>query len=204
MSETYRHYLQPQVVSRLANMELRARLVVEGFITGLHRSPYHGFSVEFAEHRPYMPGDEIKHIDWKLYGKTDRHYVKRYEEETNLKAYLILDTSRSMAYASEGRMPKLEYASSLAAALAYMMVKQQDAVGLVTFDQQIRARVRPSSNPSHLQQVFQALDTATQCRTNCTVPRCGDGVFDAGEVCDDGNTTDGDGCSSDCRRRASR
>ena len=107
MPETYRHYLQPHVVSRLANMELRARLVVEGFITGLHRSPYHGFSVEFAEHRPYMPGDEIRHIDWKLYGKTDRYYIKRYEEETNLKAYLILDTSRSMAYASEGQMSKL-------------------------------------------------------------------------------------------------
>ncbi len=161
MSETYRHYLQPQVVSRLANMELRARLVVEGFITGLHRSPYHGFSVEFAEHRPYMPGDEIKHIDWKLYGKTDRHYVKRYEEETNLKAYLILDTSRSMAYASEGRVSKLEYASSLAAALAYMMVKQQDAVGLAMFDEALTSYLPPRATHGYLRQILIALQNAS-------------------------------------------
>ena len=160
MSDTYRHYLKPHVVSRLANMELRARLVVEGFITGLHRSPYHGFSVEFAEHRPYMPGDEIRHIDWKLYGKTDRHYVKRYEEETNLKAYLILDTSRSMAYASEGRMPKLEYASSLAAALAYMMVKQQDAVGLAMFNESLTSYLPPRATHGYLRQILIALQNA--------------------------------------------
>ena len=123
-------YLLPHVVAKLANMELRARLVVEGFIAGLHRSPYHGFSVEFAEHRPYMPGDEIRRIDWKVYGRTDRYYIKQYEEETNLKSYIVLDTSRSMTYASAGQISKLEYASYLAASLAYMMVKQSDAVGL--------------------------------------------------------------------------
>src|SRR5207247_98763 len=106
-------------------MELRARLVVEGFITGLHKSPYHGFSVEFAEHRQYMPGDEIRHIDWKIYGKTDRYYIKQYEEETNLKAYIVLDASRSMAYASGGNVQKIQYASFLVAALSYMMIKQQ-------------------------------------------------------------------------------
>jgi uncharacterized protein (DUF58 family) len=161
MSDPYRHYLQPHVVSRLANMELRARLVVEGFITGLHRSPYHGFSVEFAEHRPYMPGDEIKHIDWKLYGKTDRHYIKRYEEETNLKAYLILDTSRSMAYASEGRMSKLEYACSIAAALAFMMVKQQDAVGLAMFDETLTSYLPPHATHGYLRQILIALQNAS-------------------------------------------
>src|SRR5512141_2446600 len=122
-SNEYRKYLEPHVVSRLANMELRARLIVEGFIAGLHRSPYHGFSVEFAEHRQYMPGDEIKHVDWKIYARTDRYYIKQYEEETNLKAYIVLDTSRSMSFASAGRISKLEYASYLAASLSYMMIK---------------------------------------------------------------------------------
>ena len=107
-------------------MELRARLVVEGFITGLHKSPYHGFSVEFAEHRQYMPGDEIKHIDWKVYGKTDRYYIKQFEEETNLKSYLLLDASASMGYASNG-LSKLKYASYLTGALGYLMIKQRDA-----------------------------------------------------------------------------
>src|SRR5579862_3461030 len=104
--ESYRKYLQPDVVARLANIELVARLVVEGFITGLHKSPFHGFSVEFAEHRQYMPGDEIKGIDWKIYGRTDRFYIKQYEEETNLKSYIILDASKSMSYSSEGRLSK--------------------------------------------------------------------------------------------------
>ena len=124
-------YLQPAVVAQLANMELRARFVVEGFITGLHKSPYHGFSVEFTEHRPYMPGDEIKHIDWKAYGKTDRFYIKQFEEETNLKSYLILDASRSMEYASKGNLKKFEYASYVAAALSFLMIEQRDAVGLL-------------------------------------------------------------------------
>jgi len=138
-------YLQPDVVSKLANMELRARMVVEGFITGMHKSPYHGFSVEFAEHRQYMPGDEIRSIDWKVYGKTDRYYIKQYEEETNLKSYIILDASASMSFASENlqekgrkRISKLEYASYVVAALSYLMVQQRDAVGLTVYDESIR------------------------------------------------------------------
>src|SRR5689334_5344172 len=111
-------------------MELRARLVVEGFITGLHQSPYHGFSVEFAQHRQYMPGDEIRRIDWKIWGRTDRHYVKQFEEETNLKSYIVLDASASMGFAAEGRISKFQYGSYLAAALAYLMVQQRDAAGL--------------------------------------------------------------------------
>jgi uncharacterized protein (DUF58 family) len=160
VAEVYRHYLQPHVVSRLANMELRARLVVEGFITGLHQSPYHGFSVEFAEHRQYMPGDEIRRIDWKLYGKTGRYYVKEYEEETNLKSYLVLDTSRSMAYASPGQITKFAYASYLSAALAYLMIKQQDAVGLTLFNETITDFLPPHSTRSYLRQLLLTLQHA--------------------------------------------
>lgn len=139
-------------------MELRARLVVEGFITGLHRSPYHGFSVEFAEHRPYMPGDEIKHIDWKIYGKTDRYYIKRYEEETNLRSYVILDASRSMDYASRGNIKKLQYAAYLIASLSYMMIKQRDAVGLAVFDEQINTYLPPHATKGYLQQILVVLE----------------------------------------------
>lgn len=158
MTTDYRQLLQPQVVSRLSNMELRARLVVEGFITGLHKSPYHGFSVEFAEHRPYMPGDEIRHIDWKIYGKTDRYYIKQFEEETNLKSYLILDASRSMDYATAGNIRKLEYASYLVASLAFMMIKQQDAVGLAVFDEKITTYLPPHATRGYLRQILVTLE----------------------------------------------
>jgi uncharacterized protein (DUF58 family) len=138
-------------------MELRARLVVEGFITGLHRSPYHGFSVEFAEHRQYMPGDEIKHIDWKIYARTDRFYIKQFEEETNLKAYILLDRSTSMGFTAEGRISKLLYGSSLAAALSYMMIKQQDAVGLALFDEKLTTYLPPHASKAYLRQILVAL-----------------------------------------------
>ena len=151
-------YLQPRVVAQLANMELRARLVVEGFITGLHKSPYHGFSVEFTEHRPYMPGDEIRHIDWKAYGKTDRYYIKEFEEETNLKTYLILDASKSMDYASDGQLKKIEYASYLAAALGYLMVEQRDAVGLTIYDERVRTSLPPKASKLYLQQILRELE----------------------------------------------
>ena len=153
----YRKYLKPEVVSRLKNMSLRARLVVEGFITGLHRSPYHGFSVEFSEYRQYMPGDEIRHIDWKVYGKTNRFYIKQFEEETNLKSYLLVDISGSMGYSSQG-ITKLEYASYLAAALGYLMIEQRDAVGLVTYDEKIRKYLPPRSMKSYLPQILGELE----------------------------------------------
>jgi len=153
----YKKYLNPEVVSRLKTMDLRARLVVEGFITGLHRSPYHGFSVEFSDYRPYMPGDEIRHIDWKVYGKTDRYYIKQFEEETNLKSYLLLDTSGSMGYSSH-KITKLEYASYLAAALSYLMIEQRDAVGLVAFDKKIRKYLPPRSIKSYLPLILKELD----------------------------------------------
>lgn len=153
-------YLQPAVVAQLANMELRARFVVEGFITGLHKSPYHGFSVEFTEHRQYMPGDEIKHIDWKAYGKTDRFYIKQFEEETNLKSYIIVDASRSMDYASKGNLKKFEYASYVAAALSFMMIEQRDAVGLTLFDEGIRVSLPPRAARSYLKEILKELESA--------------------------------------------
>jgi uncharacterized protein (DUF58 family) len=139
-------------------MEMRARLVVEGFITGLHKSPYHGFSVEFAEHRQYMPGDEIRRIDWKVLGRTDRYYIKQFEEETNLKCYLVLDTSKSMQFKAEGPITKLQYASYLAAALAYLMMRQQDAVGLITYDEVLQKFLPPHSTKVYLQSILQELE----------------------------------------------
>ncbi|MBN1895714.1 DUF58 domain-containing protein [bacterium] len=153
----YRKYLEPETVSRLSRLDLIARLVVEGFITGLHRSPYHGFSVEFSEYRPYMPGDPTRLIDWKVYGRSDRYYVKRFEEETNLKAYLLVDASGSMGYAS-GKTTKLQYAVYLAAALSYLMLTQRDAVGLATFDSQIRRFLPPRSVLSYLSVLLKELD----------------------------------------------
>ena len=153
-------YLKPDVVAKLANMELRARLVVEGFITGLHRSPYHGFSVEFTEHRPYMPGDELKHIDWRVLAKTDRYFVKQFEEETNLKSFIVLDASASMGYASEGQLRKIEYASYLAAALAYLMVEQRDAVSLTIYDEAVRTYLPPRGTRPYLNQLLVELEQA--------------------------------------------
>ena len=152
-----RKYLQPEMVAVLNSMALRAKLVVEGYIIGQHRSPYHGFSVEFAEHRAYGPGDEIRHIDWRLFGKTERLYVKRYEEETNLRAHIILDTSRSMLYKS-GTVSKLSYANSLAASLSYLMINQQDAAGLIQFSNKIDTFIPPKSKPSHLNIILKQLD----------------------------------------------
>ena len=150
-------YLDPEVISRLGRLDLVARLVVEGFITGLHRSPYHGFSVEFSEHRPYIPGDSLRDLDWKAYAKSDRLYVKQYEEETNLKAYLLLDASGSMAFQDGGPMSKFRYASCLVAALSYLLLRQRDATGLMLFRQDIVSYVPPRSVQSHLQQLLKTV-----------------------------------------------
>lgn len=154
----YRKYLIPQEAAKLANIDLLAKLVVEGFITGLHRSPYHGFSVEFAEHRQYRPGDEIRHIDWKIYGRTNKYYVKQFEEETNLRAYIAVDSSASMNYKSEGNISKFEYAIYLAAALSYLLIKQRDAVGLATYDTAINNFLPSKSKPSYINEILRALD----------------------------------------------
>lgn len=150
-------FLDPGVIARLGTLELRARTIVEGFLSGLHRSPMKGFSVEFAEYRQYFPGDELSTIDWKVYARTDRYVVKKYEEETNLSAYLLVDVSGSMGYGS-GPLTKLEYGSCLAASLAYLMRKQRDAVGLVTFDDHMREMVPPALRPGHLSQILHVLD----------------------------------------------
>ena len=149
-------YLNPAVLSSIDNMALRAKLVVEGYLVGKHKSPYHGFSVEFAAHRTYGQGAEIKHIDWKLYGKTDRHYVKRFEEETNLRSYILLDTSKSMNYRSKN-ITKLKYGESLTAGLTHLMINQKDAVGLILFDNAIRKYISPKTSKSHKNIIFNSL-----------------------------------------------
>ncbi len=157
-----RRWLDPAVVARLAHLDVRARLVVEGFIAGMHRSPFHGFSVEFAEHRPYMPGDPLKNLDWKVLAKSDRDLVKQYTEETNLRAHLMLDLSGSMGFRSErASLSKLEYARSLAAALAYLMLGQQDAVGVMLFGDHPQSYVPPRSVRSHLDVVLKTLSQGT-------------------------------------------
>lgn len=156
--EGLRRYLDPNALSRLGNLELVARLVVEGFISGLHKSPYQGFSVEFAEHRQYMPGDEIRYIDWKVYGRSDRFYIKKFEEDTNLKAYILLDMSGSMGYNSQG-LTKLDYGCFLTASLSYLMLKQRDSVGLVLFDNQIRKYIPPRGEATHLHAIISTLES---------------------------------------------
>jgi len=153
----FQKYLQPEVVTTIKNLELIAKFIVEGFLVGLHKSPYHGFSVEFSEHRQYMPGDNIRDIDWKVYGRTNRFYIKQYEEETNLKAYLILDISGSMGYASN-KISKIQYATYLAAALSYLLIKQRDAVGLATFSDKIHRFLPPKSTSGYLQFILKELN----------------------------------------------
>jgi uncharacterized protein (DUF58 family) len=150
-------YLDPLTLAKVRGLELQARLMVEGYLSGMHKSPYHGFSVEFAQHREYVPGDDIRHIDWKVYGRTGRYYLKQYEEETNLVCWLLLDVSESMQYRS-GEVSKYDYACMTAAALAYLTLQQQDSVGLVTFDDQVRTFLRPSSQPSHLKDIVKIMN----------------------------------------------
>ncbi len=150
-------YLDPRTLASLQGLDIAARLAVEGFVAGLHKSPYHGVSVEFAEHREYVPGDDIRHVDWKVWSKTDKLYLKQFEEETNLIAYLLLDTSESMGYASGENVTKLQYAQFIAAALAYLVLQQQDSVSLATFDAKVESYLRPSGQPSHLKDVLQLM-----------------------------------------------
>lgn len=159
--ETYLKYLSPETLAKLHGLDLKARLIVEGYVSGLHKSPYHGFSIEFAEHREYAPGDDLRYVDWKVFGKSDRIYLKQYEEETNFACYILLDTSESMRYKSDrAAVSKLEYAQYVAAALAYLVLQQQDAIGLATFDTTVRNFVRASSHPSHLKQLCHTMDVS--------------------------------------------
>ncbi len=150
--------LTPELISRLTPLEIKARQIVEGFISGLHKSPFFGFSVEFAEHRPYNPGDDLKHLDWKVYGKTERHYVKQYEEETNLRCYILLDVSSSMQFRYFAEWSKLRYAVHLGAALAYMLHRQRDGCGLVSFDRHIGEILPAKSSYAHLMHLYKNMD----------------------------------------------
>jgi len=150
-------FLDPAVIARLGTLELKARTIVEGFLSGLHRSPFKGFSVEFAEYRQYLPGDDLSSIDWKVYARSDRYYVKKFEEETNLDCHLLLDVSASMGYGSRG-VTKMQYGSMLAASLAYLMNRQRDAVGLTAFDEAIVSMLPPSARSGHLRSLLVTLD----------------------------------------------
>lgn len=157
MTRDSRRFLQPETIARIARLEIVARNVVEGFLSGGHRSPYFGQSIEFAQHREYVPGDDIRRIDWKVWSKTDKYYIKQYEEETNLRTTLVVDVSESMQFGT-GDVSKGEYACRTAASLAYLLLKQSDAVGLVTFDEALRQRVEQSSKLNHLRALLAALD----------------------------------------------
>lgn len=150
-------YLQPAVIQQIQRLDLKARFIVEGFISGLHKSPFQGFSVEFSEHRKYAPGDDIRRIDWGVYAKTDRYYIKKFEAETNLEAYLLMDCSGSMDFATGNRMTKMDYGICVAAALGHMMVHQQDPVGLCTFDEKVRSFLPPKSKRAHLTNILTVL-----------------------------------------------
>jgi uncharacterized protein (DUF58 family) len=152
-------YYEPQKLARIRNLQLLARSVVEGYISGLHRSPFKGFSAEFAEYRQYLPGDDLKHFAWKVYARSDKRYVRQFEEETNLTCTLLVDASGSMAYGA-GEMRKFDYACGLAAAITYLMIRQRDRVGLVVFGDDVRLRVPPSSSPAHMRNVLEQLDAA--------------------------------------------
>lgn len=176
-SQDYKKFLDPFVISKLKTLELKARMVVEGFKVGLHRSPYHGFSVEFSEHRPYMQGDAFKNIDWKVYAKSERYFIKQYEEETNLICNIFVDISKSMNYSHTSKITKLDYATILAAALAYVMIDQQDSVGLAIYSDKIHSYLPPKSNRVYLKTILSVLNKIKPEGLTSTF-RCLDSVAD--------------------------
>jgi uncharacterized protein (DUF58 family) len=157
VASTAEKYLKPEVIRQVSRLDLRAKFIVEGFIAGLHASPFQGFSVEFSEHRKYSPGDNIADIDWNIYAKTDRFYIKKFQAETNLTGYLVMDLSASMGYTYRQDLTKFEYGISLAAALGYLMIHQQDPVGLIAFDEQVRQSLAPKSKRSQLGNILSLL-----------------------------------------------
>ena len=166
----YKNLLDPSFISKLNSLELKARLVVEGFMVGLHKSPYHGFSVEFSEHRAYMQGDNLKDVDWKVFGKTEKYFIKQYEEETNLRSYVFLDTSNSMVYSSGDNISKLDYSLTLSAALSYLMIHQQDAVSLTLYSEKINKYLPPKSSRAYLQEILKHLVAVkASAKTNTAV-----------------------------------
>jgi len=164
-------YLRPEVLSRIGGLEFRARQVVEGFVSGMHQSPYRGYSVEFAEHREYVAGDDLRHLDWRVWGRVDRLYIKQYEEETNLRTHLLVDCSASMRYPESQpgrRMSKFEYAATIAASLAFLLTHQQDAVGLLMFDDAVRTELPALSSQAHLRALVAQLERALLSRPNAS------------------------------------
>ena len=154
-----RRFLHPETIAKISRLDLRARQVVEGFISGMHRSPFFGHSVEFVQHREYVPGDDIRHLDWKVWSKTDNYYIKQYEEETNLRNTLVVDVSESMHY-GRGPLNKYNYACTIAACLGYLLLRQQDAVGLLTFDSDVRQVVPARSQQTHIDALVKAMDVS--------------------------------------------
>tara|TARA_Y100001970_G_scaffold278343_1_gene383894 strand:- start:1430 stop:2323 length:894 start_codon:yes stop_codon:yes gene_type:complete len=192
MKNSY-NFLDPNTFSKINNLALRAKHVVDGFIIGLHKSPFHGFSAEFSDHRLYQKGDEIKHIDWKLWAKTDRFYVKQFEEETNLRCQILLDQSKSMQFQSIN-ISKIDYSVNLSASLMYLMLKQQDAVGLSIFDSKIRTHIEPNSKQSHLNKLYSQLSSIKpkgQTDVSSMLHRTAEGIKKRGliilisDLCDD-------------------
>jgi len=157
LSSTAEKYLKPEVIRQVARLDLRAKFIVEGFISGLHASPFQGFSVEFSEHRKYSPGDNISEVDWAVFARTDRFYIKKFQAETNLSGYLVMDLSGSMGYTYRQELTKFEYGVSLAAALGYLMIHQQDPVGLIAFDQKVRQSLPPKSKRTQLGNILSML-----------------------------------------------
>jgi uncharacterized protein (DUF58 family) len=171
-STEYRRYLDPRVLARVASLDIRARLIVEGLMTGQHRSPYQGISVEFAQHRPYVAGDDIRHVDWKVLAKTDRIYLKQYQEETNLHLICVVDASESMAYGSIGEgnsmWSKYDHATAIAAVLSYMAIQQQDSVGLAVFDNELKRYFKPSNSPGQWKVITHELSQTPRLRKTNT------------------------------------
>lgn len=154
-----RRFLHPETIARISRLDLRARQVVEGFITGMHRSPFFGHSVEFVQHRDYTPGDDIRHLDWKVWSKTDKYYIKQFEEETNLRCTLVVDVSNSMRY-GRGALDKYNYGCTIAACLGYLLLRQQDAAGCITFDEDVRHVVPARSQHTHIEAIIRAMDVS--------------------------------------------
>lgn len=160
MAEESQKYLDPKTLAKIRGLEVKARLIVEGFMAGQHRSPYQGFSVEFAQHREYTWGDDLRHLDWKVLARTDKYYLKQYEEETNLVLYIVVDTSESMTYASADGVSKLDYACYIAASLAHLTLQQRDGVALALFDREPYQYLKPNTNPAQLRNICHLLETS--------------------------------------------
>ncbi|MDY6914561.1 MAG: DUF58 domain-containing protein [Planctomycetota bacterium] len=170
MANSVYEYFEPDRVGKLKKLSLLARQAVEGFISGLHRSPHRGFSVEFSEHREYSSGDDTRHLDWVAWGRTDRYYIKQYEQETNLRTYILLDVSNSMAYRYHGQITKFAYGCFLAACLSYLMCRQQDVVGMIAFDEKVRFHLTPGSTPVHLDRIFRHLEDVQPASKTAIAP----------------------------------